>query len=137
RELYEALNRGEFCYVLTSRQMGKSSLMARTAARPREEGTQVAILDPTALGQHVTPEQWYESLLGGLGQRLHLEDELDAFWLANERLAPLRRWMAAIREVALPNLGVQVFRCSGAQERPAPTPQHLNTPTPEHPNTRT
>jgi hypothetical protein len=33
RELYEALCRGEFCYVLTARQMGKSSLMARTAAR--------------------------------------------------------------------------------------------------------
>ena len=30
--------RGEFCYVLTSRQMGKSSLMVRTAARLRAGG---------------------------------------------------------------------------------------------------
>jgi len=29
-ELFHALERGEFCYVLTSRQMGKSSLMVRT-----------------------------------------------------------------------------------------------------------
>ena len=30
-ELYEALHQGEFCYVLTSRQRGKSSLMVRIA----------------------------------------------------------------------------------------------------------
>jgi hypothetical protein len=35
RDLYEALGRGEFCYVLTARQMGKSSLMVPTAARLR------------------------------------------------------------------------------------------------------
>ena len=33
-ELHAALRRGEFCYVLTARQRGKSSLMVRTAARP-------------------------------------------------------------------------------------------------------
>ena len=30
RDLSEGLLQGEFCYVLTSRQMGKSSLMVRT-----------------------------------------------------------------------------------------------------------
>src|SRR5207248_5749321 len=63
RELYEALLRGEFCYVLTPRQMGKSSLMVRTASRLRQEGMRVAILDLTAVGQNLTPEQWYEGLL--------------------------------------------------------------------------
>jgi len=57
RELYEALGRGEFCYVLTARQMGKSSLMVRTAARLREEGIAVALLDLTALGQNLSPAQ--------------------------------------------------------------------------------
>ncbi|GET39553.1 hypothetical protein MiSe_43230 [Microseira wollei NIES-4236] len=28
--IYDALLRGEFCYVLNSRQMGKSSLLVRT-----------------------------------------------------------------------------------------------------------
>src|SRR5258708_26144230 len=59
RDLHEGLKRGEFCYVLTSRQMGKSSLMVRTAARLREEGVQVAVLDLTAIGQNLSPEQWY------------------------------------------------------------------------------
>ena len=64
-DLYEGLTLGEFCYVLTSRQMGKSSLMVRTAARLREEGLTVAILDLTAVGQNVNAEQWYDGLLGG------------------------------------------------------------------------
>jgi hypothetical protein len=57
RDLYEALGRGEFCYVLTARQMGKSSLMARTAHRLRQEGVAVVVLDLTAIGQNLSPEQ--------------------------------------------------------------------------------
>src|SRR5688500_9582350 len=59
-DLYEGLICGEFCYVLTSRQMGKSSLMVRTAARLREAGTAVAVLDLTLIGQNLTAEQWYD-----------------------------------------------------------------------------
>ena len=57
KDLYESLLAGEFCYVLTSRQMGKRSLMVRTAARLREAGVRVAVLDLTASGQNLTPEQ--------------------------------------------------------------------------------
>src|SRR5437879_9285870 len=74
RDLYEALGRGEFCYVLDSRQMGKSSLMVRTAARLRGDGVRIAALDLTALGQNLTPEQWYLGLLLNLGRALNLED---------------------------------------------------------------
>jgi hypothetical protein len=77
RELYEGLSRGEFCYVLTARQMGKSSLMVRTAARLREEGVAVVVLDLTAIGQNLSPEQWYDGLLVLMGQQLDLEDELE------------------------------------------------------------
>lgn len=101
-DLYEGLGQGKFCYVLTSRQMGKSSLMVRTAVRLRDEGVAVAVLDLTAIGQNLTAEQWYDGLLSRVGQQLDLEDELDDFWLANERLGPLQRWMHAIREVLLP-----------------------------------
>jgi len=46
-DLYAALTRGEFCYVLTARQMGKSSMMARAAARLRDEGFKAVVLDLT------------------------------------------------------------------------------------------
>ena len=49
-DIWDALRRGEFCYVLTSRQMGKSSLMVHTAARLREAGVQMGVLDLTAIG---------------------------------------------------------------------------------------
>src|SRR5215213_7835352 len=99
KDLYEWLAEGKFCYVLTARQMGKSSLMVRTAARLREEGVAVAVLDLTAIGQNLSPEQWHDGLRDLLGQQLDLEDELDDFWQAEARLGPLQRWMKALREV--------------------------------------
>lgn len=104
RELLEGLKAGEFCYVLTSRQMGKSSLMVRTAAQLRQQGVAVAVLDLTAVGQNLDAEQWYDGLLALLGRPLELEEELESFWLAHPRLSPLRRWMEALRQVVLPHV---------------------------------
>jgi hypothetical protein len=53
-QLLEGLRDGQFCYVLTSRQMGKSSLMNRTATQLRREGEAVAELDLTGIGRNVT-----------------------------------------------------------------------------------
>jgi WD40 repeat protein len=102
RALYESLLQGKFCYALTSRQMGKSSLMVRTVARLREDGVGVAVLDLTAIGQSLTVEQWYDGLLGRIGRQLQLEDEIEQFRLNHLRLSPLQRWMSAITEVILP-----------------------------------
>jgi hypothetical protein len=53
REIFEGLLTGDFCYVLTSRQMGKSSLMVRTVQRLRADGRAVAVLDLTAIRRAV------------------------------------------------------------------------------------
>ncbi|MEO2005863.1 MAG: AAA-like domain-containing protein, partial [Candidatus Poribacteria bacterium] len=100
-ELHAALTAGELCYVLTSRQMGKSSLMLRSAGRLRAEGVSAAVLDLTALGRPVSLEQWYDGMLLDLGRQLDLEDELDDYWVDNERLNPTQRWIEALREVVL------------------------------------
>ena len=100
-QLYDGLMAGRFCYVLTPRQMGKSSLMVRTAVRLREEGVAVAVLDLTAIGQNLTTEQWYNGLLNLIGQQLDLEDELEDFWDQQRGLGPLQRWMQAVREVVM------------------------------------
>ena len=100
-ELLEALQRGEFCYVLTARQMGKSSLMVRTAARLRQEGANAAILDLTVIGQNLTPEQWYSSLLATLGEQLDQEKELWEYWQEHSHLSPLHRWVGSICDVLL------------------------------------
>ncbi len=102
-ELYEGLERGEFCYVLTSRQMGKSSLSIRTAERLREEGAAIVWLDLTAIGGRSIKdiEQWYYGLLYRLGEELGLESELERYWQDHPGLPPLFRWMQALRDVAL------------------------------------
>ena len=103
-ELYQNLVAGKFCYVLTSRQMGKSSLMVRTAVRLRQEGTNVAVLDLTSIGQNLTADQWFDGLLARVGQQLDLEDELDDYWTNQERLGPMQRWMSAVEKVILRKL---------------------------------
>lgn len=102
-QLYDCLRKGSFSYVLTARQMGKSSLMVRTASRLRDEGVGVVVLDLTAIGMNLTAEQWYGGLLTQMAQQLNLEDELEHFWDSNAGLGPLQRWMQALRRAVLPH----------------------------------
>ena len=53
-ELYAGLKAGEFCYVLNSRQMGRSSLRVRTMQRLQTEGVACAAIDITAVGSGST-----------------------------------------------------------------------------------
>jgi len=100
-DLYACLKQGEFCYVLTPRQMGKSSLRVRITTRLRAESFRVVSLDLTALGQNSHPEQWYYGLLYSLSEQLDLEEALSAFWQEHALLGPVQRFMAAVRHVAL------------------------------------
>ncbi|MDJ0713425.1 MAG: AAA-like domain-containing protein, partial [Prochloraceae cyanobacterium] len=50
RQLYQALKRGEFCYILNARQMGKSSLMVQMFHRLENEGFYTAAIDLTSIG---------------------------------------------------------------------------------------
>lgn len=101
-DLLDGLQQGEFCYVLTSRQMGKSSLMVRTANKLREAGAHIVILDLTAIGQNLSAEQWYDGLLMRAGKQLGLEQDLERLWMASSRLGPCQRFFNSLREVALP-----------------------------------
>src|SRR5208282_3480321 len=86
-DLFTHLSAGHFCYLLTSRQMGKSSLMVRTTTRLKAAGVRVAILDLTKIGQNVTTEQWYNGLLGRIGMAFGLEDELSDFLSSGKDIA--------------------------------------------------
>ena len=101
KELLTGLTTGEFCYVLTSRQMGKSSLMIRTADKLKRKNIRAVILDLTAIGQNLSSDQWYDGLLSGLGRHLRIEDALDDYWRDQERVSPVQRFIGAIRDVAL------------------------------------
>ena len=86
--LLKSLQAGEFCYVLTSRQRGKSSLMIRTAHQLMSAGGRVALLDLTRIGQNVTAEQWYLGLLDLLGESLNLQMNWKGFGTSIRTPAP-------------------------------------------------
>ena len=63
RELLRHCLAGDFTYILTSRQMGKSSLMYRAAERLADSGARPVIIDLTELGAQTTADQWYKGFL--------------------------------------------------------------------------
>ena len=102
--LLEALMAGEFCYVLDTRQVGKSSLMVRTAQRLLEVGQHAAILDISSIGENLSQEQWYFGLLTNLAVACDLEAEAEDYWLQHPHLGFVQRWFMALRSVFLPRL---------------------------------
>ncbi|AFZ18595.1 AAA-like domain-containing protein [Allocoleopsis franciscana] len=101
-QLYEALLRGEFCYVLNSRQMGKSSLWVQTMHRLQAEGIRCGVIDITAIGtQEVTPEQWYASVVGSLGSSFQLDFNLRAWWRDRTHLSLVNRLSEFLETVLL------------------------------------
>ncbi len=107
-DLLSALLNKEFCYVLTSRQMGKSSLMVRTLERLRENDVAVAVLDLTSIGFNLSAEQWYNGLMDQLGRRLNLQNEMDDYILENEHLSPLQRWQKVLADIVQQHISGQL-----------------------------
>ena len=62
-EVLERLLAGDYVNVLTSRQMGKSSLMAQTAFALREQGVRVVLIDLAGeLGSPLDAATYYKAL---------------------------------------------------------------------------
>jgi AAA-like domain len=92
--LYQALKQGEFCYVLTPRQMGKSSLRVQVMARLQAEGFACAAIDLTAIGTaDITPEQWYAGIIDSIVSSFNLYDrfDLETWWEQHRLLSPAQR----------------------------------------------
>jgi WD40 repeat protein len=80
RELAEYLQTGGFCYILTARQMGKSSLKVRTMQQLTAAGVACAQIDLTAIGAaQVSAMQWYNSIADDLASQFDLTAEFEAF----------------------------------------------------------
>ncbi|MEZ0325872.1 MAG: AAA-like domain-containing protein [Fimbriimonas sp.] len=100
--LFEALRQGRYCYVLNSRQMGKSSLSVRTMAQLESLGIRTVFLDLTQIGgRNVTPDQWYTGICGEVGRALGLRSEFLAHCKANAAVSPMQRFFGGLREVVL------------------------------------
>jgi signal transduction histidine kinase len=104
QDLYEGLKAGEFCYVLNSRQMGKSSLRVRTMQRLESEGVRCAAIDLTLIGsENVTPAGWYMGVFYDLVRKFELSEKINrrTWWKERELLSPVQSLSEFFEDVLL------------------------------------
>ncbi|MBD2180413.1 AAA-like domain-containing protein [Planktothrix sp. FACHB-1355] len=103
-DFYEGLKAGEFCYVLNSRQMGKSSLRVQTMRRLQQEGVACAAIDLTKIGsQNLTPDQWYAGVVRSLTIGFNIADKINlrTWWRDRDLLSPVQRFSEFIEQALL------------------------------------
>lgn len=94
RQLYAALRKGEFCYVLNARQMGKSSLRVQIMRRLQAEGYACAAIDLSEIGNHqITADRWYAGLAYMLASSFDLLGKVNirTWWKEKDFLSPVQR----------------------------------------------
>jgi len=105
RDLFNYLKAGTFCYVLNSRQMGKSSLRVQTMQRLQEAGISCAAIDLTEIiSPDITRSEFYGSITYTLADSFSLLDQIgdfDNWWRKYERLSAIKRLSSFIKEVLL------------------------------------
>ena len=100
-KLLHLCQQGKFAYVLTPRQMGKSSLMIRTAQQLIEDGGRAVIIDLALSGTLSSAEQWYRGLLTPIADQLLLHVSLDDWWQDHSSLGLTQRLTLFLQQVML------------------------------------
>ncbi|MBD1870686.1 CHASE2 domain-containing protein [Cyanobacteria bacterium FACHB-471] len=103
-ELLSLCRQSAFAYVLTPRQMGKSSLMIRTAEQLIDEGRLAVIIDLTQIGTQVSAEEWYRGLLTLIADQLMLNVSVADWWQTYSHLGVTQRLTQFFGQVVLTQL---------------------------------
>ncbi|NET28687.1 AAA-like domain-containing protein [Okeania sp. SIO1I7] len=106
-DLYQGLKNGYFCYVLNSRQMGKSSLRIKTIQRLQQDNIACVTIDMTEIGtDDITSSEWYASIIDTILTGLNLDDDfdIDELWDADSKLSNVKRFSKFISEILLPSI---------------------------------
>ena len=82
-ELFRALQKGEYCNVVCSRQMGKTSVIHKVQIRLRNEGCRTALFDIRGrLSKAANANDWYLGLLYEFSSRFQLGCDVRKWWEA-------------------------------------------------------
>ncbi|HEU5100584.1 MAG TPA: AAA-like domain-containing protein, partial [Roseiflexaceae bacterium] len=97
-----------FAYVLAPRQVGKSSLMVRTAERLNQAGIRSVQIDLTQLGVQLSAEEWYLGLITAIEDQLLLATDTVAWWQARAHLGVTQRLTLFFEEVLLTEISAPI-----------------------------
>jgi formylglycine-generating enzyme required for sulfatase activity len=100
-ELLGHCRAGEFAFILSSRQVGKSSLMVRTAQQLEQEGIRSVIIDLSSIGVKISADEWYLGILNEIANTLKLKTDIFAWWSEHAGLSPATRMTNFFRDVLL------------------------------------
>jgi hypothetical protein len=102
-DLYQSLKRGEFCYVLNARQMGKSSLRVQVMKKLKQEGVHCASIDLTRIGNQTTALEWYGGIVSELIRGFGLSSKISFsnWWHQQNALSGMQRLSTFIEDVLL------------------------------------
>lgn len=90
--LFQAVTAGEYCYILDARQMGKSSLRARTMNRLNRNGVISTEVELSGIGsQQTTAHQWYGGIIWELMSGLSLDINRRQWLKTHDHLSPVQR----------------------------------------------
>lgn len=98
--LLRALLQGEYCYVLTPRQMGKTSLLFRIEQHLKARGYLTSVVDLTGIGTEVSQDEWYLSIVDVICNDLEIEG-VHQWWQALQNVSSVRRFDKFIEEFLL------------------------------------
>jgi len=80
-ELYEGLKKGDFCYVLNSRQTGKSSLALRVREKLKNENFRCVFIDLTKFGKdYDNLEDWCRAIFSELVKAFEIDIDRKGWW---------------------------------------------------------
>lgn len=109
-QLMDLCRAGAFAYILTARQMGKSSLVIQAAEQLAQEGIEPVYIDLTKIGggKDVTSEQWYLGLLALIERRLNLRTDVVQWWKDRSHLSYSQRFTDFVEAVLLKEITERV-----------------------------
>ncbi len=103
-QLYARLVEGEYCHVLAPSHEGKTTLMAQTASRLREEGIRVATIDLAQISSREMKDdvgRWYYSFAYRIVRELRIRSDLQSWWQERAGLTIMQRLREFFLEVVL------------------------------------
>ena len=107
RDLVRLAVTGEYCTVLTSRQMGMSSLVQRTGVALQTKGVHVVAIDLRAISD-TDAEGWYFGLVSEISRQLRLGIDEYRWWVEREQLGPVQRFTDFLKEVVLKEVSAKI-----------------------------